>query len=220
MKRNAFGQLGPGFAPTCHRPFLRYFDGDNGGAGGGEPKEFKAPASQEELDRIVSERARRAEQKARDEERAKYADYESLKADAEQFRAANKPKPKDGDGKPEALSEEDIEKRIQERIDAREKEKDLELALERVGDQLDKALEGRAVSASKLFALDRKTLVGEDGKTVDAAALKKWVEDNSKEIEAPDPRRRQIPGQGERSDTTTGVDSGKSAYEKRHPKKN
>jgi hypothetical protein len=219
MKRNAFGQLGCSFAPAYHRPFLRYFDGENG-AGGGAPKEFKAPESQEELDRIVSERARRAEQKAREEERAKYSDYDDLKSDAEKFRAANapKPKPKPEDGKPETLTEEDVEKRIQERIDAREKEKDLELAIERVSDQLDKALEGRVVAASKLFALDRKTLVGSDGKTVDTAALKKWVEEHSTEAEAPN-RRRQIPGQGEQGETT-GLDSGKSAYEKRHPKKN
>lgn len=209
MKRNAFGQL-------IRSPYLRFVSDDDEKGGG---KEFKAPESQEELDRIVSDRARRAEQKARDEERAKFADYDSLKSDAEKFRAANAPKPKGETGKAEVLSEEDIEKRIQERIDAREKEKDLELAIERVGDQLDKALEGRTVTASKLFGLDRKTLVGADGKSVDTAALKKWVEENSTEVETSNTRRRQIPGQGEQGETT-GLDSGKSAYEKRHPKKN
>lgn len=215
MKRNAFGQLGCSFAPTHHRPFLRYFDGENGGAGGGEPKEFKAPASQEEFDRIVSDRARRAEQKAREEERAKFADYEDLKSDAEKFRAVTQPKPKDDDGKSTPLSQEDVDKRIEE---ARAADR-LELALERVSDQLDKALDGRTVSASKLFDLDRKQFVNEDGKTVNADALKKWVEENSKEIEAP--RRRQIPGQGERSGEANGgsVSAGRDLYDETHKKK-
>jgi len=215
MKLNAFGQLGCSFAPAYHRPFLRYFDGENG-AGGGAPKEFKAPESQEELDRIVSERARRAEQKAREDERAKYSDYDDLKSDAEKFRAVTQPKPKDDDGKPTPLSQEDVDKRIEE---ARAADR-LELALERVGDQLDKALEGRTVPASKLFALDRKSLVSEDGKNVDAEALKKWVDDNSTAVETPRPGRRPIPGQGDRDTNATGgsVQSGRDLYDDKHSK--
>jgi|GEM_PF-2677855 hypothetical protein len=215
MKRNAFGQLGCSFAPAYHRPFLRYFDGENG-AGGGAAKEFKAPESQEELDRIVSERARRAEQKAREEERAKFPDYDALKSDAEKFRAANAPKPKDNDGKTTPLSQEDVDKRIEE---ARAADR-LELALERVGDQLDKALEGRTVSASKLFALDRKTLVSQDGKNVDTEALKQWVEANSTAVETTEPRRRPIPGQGNRDTNATGgsVQSGRDLYDEKHSK--
>lgn len=206
MKRNAFGQL-------IRSPYLRFVSDDDEKGGG---KEFKAPESQEELDRIVSDRARRAEQKARDEERAKFADYDSLKSDAEKFRAANAPKPKDDDGKPVPLSQQDIDKRIEE---ARAADR-LELALERVNDGLDKALDGRAYSASKLFTLDRKQFVKEDGKTVDQDALTKWVKDNSTEIEAPNPRRRQIPGQGTRDTNATGgsVQSGRDLYDEKHSK--
>lgn len=206
MKRNAFGQL-------IRSPYLRFVADDDEKGGG---KEFKAPASQEELDRIVSDRARRAEQKAREEERAKYSDYDGLKSDAEKFRAVTQPKPKDDDGKPTPLSQEDVDKRIEE---ARAADR-LELALERVGDQLDKALEGRTVPASKLFALDRKSLVSEDGKNVDAEALKKWVDDNSTAVETPRPGRRPIPGQGDRDTNATGgsVQSGRDLYDEKHSK--
>lgn len=218
MKRNAFGQLGTAPAAPYHRPFLRYFapvDGEGGG--GGDGKEFKAPASQEELDRIVTDRVSRAERKARDEERAKFADYEEVKADAEKFRAANaaKPDPKPGD-KPAGVTETDVDKRINDALAAER----LELALERVADRLDKALEGRTYSASKLFGLDRKQFVAQDGKSVDEKAITEWVKDNSTEIEKSDPKRKPIPGQGERGETTPGIESGKAAYEKRHPKKN
>ncbi|ONI65635.1 hypothetical protein CSIV_04975 [Microbacterium sp. CSI-V] len=207
MKRNAFGQL-------IRSPYLRFADGDDDKGGG---KEFKPVESQEELDRIVSERARRAEQKAREEERAKFADYEDLKSDAEKFRAVTQPKPKDDDGKSTPLSQADVDKRIEE---ARAADR-LELALERVSDQLDKALDGRTVSASKLFDLDRKQFVNDDGKTVNADALKKWVEENSKEIETPDPRRRPIPGQGQRSGEANGgsVSAGRDLYDETHKKK-
>jgi hypothetical protein len=214
MKRNAFGQLGSQFAPAFHRPFLRYFAPVEGEGGG---KDFKAPESQEELDRIVTERATRAERKAREEERAKFPDYESLKADAEKFRAANAPKPGEKtDEKP--VSEDDVDKRINDALAAER----LELALERVNDGLDKALEGRTYAASKLFALDRKQFVKEDGKTVDTDALKDWVEKNSTAVETPDPKRRRgIPGQGDRDGNATGgsVQAGRDLYDEKHTKK-
>ncbi len=61
------------------------------------------------------------------------------------------------------MTETDVDKRITDALKAER----LELALERVNDGLDKALDGRAYSASKLFTLDRKQFVKEDGKTVD-----------------------------------------------------
>jgi len=218
MKRNAFGQLGTAPAAPYHRPFLRYFapvDGEGGG--GGDGKEFKAPASQEELDRIVTDRVSRAERKARDEERAKFADYEEVKADAEKFRAANaaKPDPKPGD-KPAGVTETDVDKRINDALAAER----LELALERVADRLDKALEGRTYSASKLFGLDRKQFVAQDGKSVDEKAIADWVKDNSTEVEVTDTKRRRIPGQGERDSNATGgsVSAGRDLYDENHKK--
>lgn len=221
MKRNAFGQLGTGCAATYHRPFLRYFapvDGEGGGGNGGEGEgagsgdsEFKPPASQEELDRIIADRVARASRSAREDERRKIA-------------SAAKPEGQSGDGaaktddKPNSgVSPDDVDKRINDALAAER----LELALERVNDGLDKALEGRTYAASKLFNLDRKQFVKEDGKTVDTAALTKWVEDNSKAAEQSDSKRRApLRGQGERDGNATGgsVQSGRDLYESEHKK--
>lgn len=216
MKRNAFGQLIP------VSPYIRFADNGGDGGGGGDNgtgKEFTPPASQEELDRIVTDRVSRAERRAREDERSKFADYDAYKADAEKYRAANAPKPKDKtEATPSGVSEDDVDKRINEAL-ANER---MELALERVNDRLDKALEGRSYSASALFGLDRKQFVKEDGKTVDADAIKTWVEANSKPIEAPKGRRH-IPGQGERdSGASAGnVQAGRDLYdsEKKKPRK-
>lgn len=51
-----------------------------GGDGGDQGNGFKAPASQAELDRIIGDRVAR--------ERAKFADYDALKAKAQQFDSA------------------------------------------------------------------------------------------------------------------------------------
>lgn len=219
MKRNAFGQLGVSSASHFYRPFLRYFapvdgeggdgDGEGGDGGSGDGgSEFTPPSSQEELDRIIASRVARAERSAREDERRKLT---------------QEPKPKgDGEGKANAhegaVSGDDVDKRINEALAAER----LELALERVNDGLDKALEGRTYAASKLFNLDRKQFVKEDGKTVDTGALKKWVDENSKEIESTDSKgRRPIPGQGSRDANATGgsVSSGRDLYHETHKKK-
>ncbi|WP_449408007.1 hypothetical protein [Microbacterium maritypicum] len=212
FKRNAFGQLfGIG------HPTLR-FAGEGDGGGGNDDK-YTPPATQEEFNRIISERAARADRQARDDERSKFPDYDSYKADAEKFRAAeaaNKPKGKTDDDTPSGVSEEDVDKRINDAL-AGER---LELALERVNDQLDKALEGRTFAASALITLDRKQFV-KDGKAADTEAIKEWVEKNSKEIEKADPKRRQIPGQGDRDSNASGgsVSSGRDLYNDTHKKK-
>lgn len=211
MKRNAFGQLF-GYAT----PSLRFAGAGDGGGGGG--KEYTPPATQEDFDKIVTERAARAERQAREDERSKFADYDSLKADAEKFRAAEaaaKPKPKTDDDAPKGVSEGDVDERITTALAAR----DLELGLERVNDQLDKALEGRTFAASQVLGLDRKQFV-KDGKFADADAIKEWVEKNSTEIEKVETRRRQIPGQGDRDSNATGgsVQSGRDLFNDQKPK--
>lgn len=215
MKRNAFGQLGYQFAPAFHRPFLRYFAPVEGEGGGGEGpgesgggSEFKPPASQEEFNRIIADRVSRAERSAREDERRKITEAAKPEGQGE-------PKPK-GDEKPTGVSETDVDKRINDALAAER----LELALERVNDGLDKALEGRTYAASKLFALDRKQFVKEDGKTVDTDALSTWVKDNSTAVETPDPRRRPIPGQGTRDASATGgsVQAGRDLYDEKHSK--
>lgn len=210
MKRNAFGQLGPAFAPTHHRPFLRYFapvEGEGGGGDGGN--EFKAPTSQEELDKLINGAVART-----------HKQYEGLKEKAGKWdahEAAQKPKPEPKpEGATSGVTEDDVDKRINDALAA----KDLELAQERVSDRLDKALEGRTFSASALFTLDRKQFV-KDGKTVDDAAIKDWVEKNSTAIEAVDPKRRRLPGQGQRDTNATGgsVQAGRDLYNETHSKK-
>lgn len=218
MKRNAFGQLGIGFAPAFHRPFLRYFapvdgggqggsgsgDGDgsgDGGKGGDDGGDADRKFTQEDVDRIVADRLARASRPKSD----------------------GQPKPKDDDartsGKPEGeqptgVSADDVQKRIDDALAAERKE----LALERVTDQLEKALDGRTYAASKLFALDRSQFIGEDGKTVATAKLQKWVDDNSEEGAAPSRRLR---AQGTRDANASGgsVSAGRDLYDDTHKKK-
>lgn len=199
-KRNAFGQI------VLH-PYIRFFTDDNGGGGGGAGgNEFTPPATQEDLDKIINGAVARTHKQyeGHDDLKAKAARWEEHEA-AEA--AKNKPKT---DETPSGVSEEDVDKRINDALAA----KDLELAIERVSDRLDKALDGRVFSASKLFSLDRKQFVKEDGKTVDADAISEWVEKNSTESEAPKSRNR-IRGQGERDANATGgsVQAGRDLFD-------
>lgn len=199
MKRNAFGQLVPA------NPRLRFFaPTDDAGTGG--DSEFKAPESQEELNKLINGAVART-----------HKQYEPLKEKASKWDAheaeSNKPKPVEptdkSSDKPSSLSTDDVQKQINDALAAERKE----LALERVSDRLDKALEGRNVSASKLFALDREQFIKDDGKNVDHDALKTWVEENSTEVAGPAPRR--LRGQGERDSNVTGgsVQAGRDLFD-------
>lgn len=200
MKRNAFGQLVPA------NPRLRFFaPTDDTGTGG--DSEFKAPESQEELNKLINGAVART-----------HKQYEPLKEKASKWDAHEaetiKPKP---DEKPNdktneqssGVSTDDVTKQINAALAAERKE----LALERVSDRLDKALEGRNVSASKLFALDREQFIKDDGKNVDQDALKTWVEENSTEVAGPSPRR--LRGQGERDSNAIGgsVQAGRDLFD-------
>ncbi|MBS1674571.1 MAG: hypothetical protein JSS74_11475 [Actinobacteria bacterium] len=214
MKRNAFGQLIPS---GLHLRFFAPIDGEGtGGDGGGA--EYTPPATQEDLNKIVNERIAR--------ERKKFDGYEDFKAKAAKWEAHEaaeaakgaEPKPTDkADEKPTGLSEAEVQKRID---DARAADR-LELALDRVNDALDKALEGRTFAASLLITLDRKQFVAEDGKSVDATALADWVKGHTTEAEKPEPeKRRRLPGQGERGSSATGgsVSAGRDLYDDNHKK--
>ena len=210
MKRNAFGQL-------ILSPHLVSFNDDAGAGGDGGEGDgagnggdgFKPPATQEELDRIIAQRVSRAERNAREDERRKLADAKPKGDDG-----GDKAKP---DDKPAGLSDDDVDKRISEALAAER----LTLALERVNDGLDKALEGRTYAASKLFNLDREQFVKDDGKTVDTEKLQKWVRENSTEVEGDAKRRRGPRGQGERDSNATGgsVSAGRDLYDENHTKK-
>lgn len=200
MKRNAFGQLVPA------NPRIRFFAPAEGEGGGGS--EFKAPESQEALDKIVNDRLAR--------ERKRFDGFDDFKAKAEKWdahEAHSKPeekKPTDKtDEKPAGITSDDVQKQIDDARAADRKE----LALERIADRLDKALENRNVSASKLFALNREQFIASDGKSVDDEKLKEWVEENSTETIGPSPRR--LRGQGERDSNVTGgsVQAGRDLYD-------
>lgn len=203
MKRNAFGQLVPA------NPRLRFFAPADDTGKGDDDKGFKAPESQEELDKLINGAVART-----------HKQYEQIKEKATKWDAheAESNKPKDDDTKPKdapaGVSEDDVDKRIQEALAA----KDKELAVERVSDRLDKALEGRSFSASKLFSLDRTQFVKDDGKTVDTDAITEWVEKNSTELATPNRRLR---GQGERDSNATGGSSqaGRDLYDEIHKKR-
>lgn len=202
MKRNAFGQI-------AYSPLVRFVNepGDEGGGGDGDSAGkdgFTPPATQEELNRIIADRVARAERRAREDERGKLTP-----------KPAEKPAEKEPAGeKPSGVSETDVDKRIQDALSAER----LELAMERVSDRLDKQLEGRSFSASKLFGLDRSQFVKDDGKTVDDAKLADWVKQNSTEQAAPSRRLR---GQGERGSSVSGgsVSAGRDLYDETHKKK-
>lgn len=190
MKRNAFGQI-------IHSPHLRFA---TEGAEGGGGKEYTPPATQEDLDKLINSAVGRT-----------HKQYEDVKAKADKWDAHEQvqkpaPEPKPGDA-PAGVSETDVDKRIADALAA----KDKELAVERVGDALDKALEGRVFSAAKLLGLDREQFV-KDGKHVDTDALKKWVDDNSHEGAA---ASRRLRGQGERTSQTTGgsVQAGRDRFD-------
>ncbi len=153
-----------------------------------------------------------------DEKKFSQADVDRIVADrlARQQRQQDKPKPeapKPKDEQPKALTEEDVQRRIDDALATR----DADFALERAGIALDKALDGRVFSASAIRALDMKQFV-KDGKT-DDAAIKTWVEKNSTEGER---KVRRDPGQGQRGSTSTGgaVSAGRDLFDnEKKPKK-
>lgn len=71
--------LGAHFEPTWHRPFLRYFDGEQGGAGGdgqGDGEQEAKTFTQDEVNTLIKDRLA---QQAKN----KFGDYDDLKAKAD-----------------------------------------------------------------------------------------------------------------------------------------
>lgn len=177
---------------------------------------FTAPASQEELDKLIN--------KATAKVHERYKGFDDIKAKAEkaddlesELATLRKPEPKPkGDDIPTGLAPEEVDKRINDAIEKTRAEDRAELALERATDALDKALTGRTFEPGKVLTLDRTKFV-KDG-AVDAEAIKEWVEANS--TEAPKPRTFDR-GQGERDGSASGgsVQAGRDAYKPRSQKK-
>lgn len=203
MKRNAFGQLIPA------SNYIRFADGDGAGAEGGGKTDTDADRTftQADIDRIVADRASRADRAAREDERKKFEDYDSLKADAEKFRAAKDEKKTPDEKLDERLTA--AEQRAQQAADDNAKLRE-ELLTERVQSAYKSAATGRALNPEAVFAFNPKSFVN-DG-AVDANAIKEWVEKNS--TEAPKGQQR-VPGQGDRDSNATGgsVQSGRDLFD-------
>lgn len=122
--------------------------------------EFKAPASQEELDRIIGARL--------DRERAKYADYDDIKAKATEF------------DKAQEASKTELQK-IADRAEAAEKERDQLRAA---------SLRSEVALAKGLNANQAKRLVGTTKEELEADA-DELLNDlaSSKPSHKPDPKR-------------------------------
>lgn len=180
---------------------------------------FTPPASQEDLDKLINGATAKVHKRYEgfDTFKTKAERADELEAEVAKLKGDGEPEQKPEKGHaPAGLSQEDVDKRINEAIEKTRKEERAELALDRATDALDKALTGRTFEASKLLTLDRKQFVKDDA--IDAEAIKDWVEKNSAE----GPRKRPFdPGQGGRDASSGGgsVSAGKDLYDQRHPKK-
>jgi len=195
MKRNAFGQL------VLH-PYIRLADSGAEGS-----SEFKAPESQEALDKLIQERVARAERKAKDEAAAKFADYEDLKAKAAKVVEDENAKKSPDEKLDERLTA--AEQRAQQAEENANKLRE-ELLNERVQAAFKSAANGRALTPDAVFAFNPKTFVN-DG-SVDTDAIKEWVEKNSTEVKA---GQQKVPGQGDRDANASGgsVQSGRDLFD-------
>lgn len=179
--------------------------GGGGGAGeGGKPDDkggaddkYTPPASQADLDRIVSERLAR--------ERSKFSNYDQLKKDSEELEKLRK----------ETQSE--TEKAIEKAREEGRTEVQTVLTAERVKHALDKALSGRTLnSPSVLLDLDRTQFV-KDG-AVDADAVKTWVDANSAEASKQQPKDRSQGGRDANAGSGS-VSAGRDLYTERKSSK-
>ena len=195
MKRNAFGQL-------TLPPHIRL--ADDGAEGGGDgDKTF----TQADIDRIVADRAARAERAAREDERKKFSDYEDLKAKAAKLSEIQNSAKTDDEKLDERLTA--AEQRAQQAIEDANKLRN-ELLNERVQSAFKSAASGRALTPDAVFGFNQQSFI-KDG-VVDTDAIKDWVEKNSTETKAGQPR---VPGQGDRDGNASGgtVQAGRDLYD-------
>ncbi len=197
MHRNAFGQL-------VFPPHFRFVTDEVGGGGGSE---FKAPESQEALDKIIQDRVARAEKKAKDEVSAQFKDYGDLKAKADKLAEIENGKKTPDEQLDARLTA--AEQRAQKAEDDAAKIR-AELIGERVQSTFKTALNGRALTGDALFGFKSEAFVT-DG-AVDSDAIKAWVEANSTEVK---PGQQKVPGQGDRDANASGgsVQSGRDLYD-------
>jgi len=172
-------------------------DGADDANKGADKTNFTAPASQEELDRIISARLAR-------ERATKFGDYDDLKKKAEELDSL-KEKSKTAD-----------QKAIDAAKDEGRNEVRAVLAAERVSNALAKALAGRIPDAAALLDLDRSQFI-KDG-TANTELIDAWVQEHSTEVEKQQ-KKKGDPGQGRQDEGNGSITAGQSAYEARHPRK-
>jgi hypothetical protein len=203
--------LGPQFPSPSYRPFLRYFDGEQGGgAGGSDDPGF--PKDTPVKDMTVEQQAAYWKHQSRRHEGRVNA-YGNLTPEQVQ-----------------ALQQENQNLKQQSQSEA---DKAIEAAREEGRNEvrpllnrtlgstaLEKALQNRVPDAGALIGLDPTQFV-KDGK-VDADAIKTWVEDNSEPTQAKQEKRKPIDmGQGPRDEVTPSAgDRGRGEAARRFPKKN
>lgn len=169
-----------------------------GGAGGGS--EYKAPESQEELNRIIADRLSR--------ERDKFKDYDALKEKAGKYDAAQ------SNGAGGAGQGGDVTAQLQQ-FEQRV------TAAETTAQQTQQTLaETQAELARKDVALTKGIAAAQ--LPLLTASTPEELEKQADAILALTRGNGVIPGQGGSGsgDSKTGLDAGRAEWEKRHPKKN
>ncbi|QJU54343.1 hypothetical protein SCB71_14450 [Herbiconiux sp. KACC 21604] len=198
---------------------IRFFfpAGDEGtGGGGGNDNGDEKTLTQAEADAIVEQRLAR--------ERKKFDGFDDFKVKASKWDAHEAAQARDqkggdksGDGKggqqPTGLSDADVQQRIDDALAAERTKSGSKL----VSIALDKALEAKTVSPSKLLSFTASDYVTPEG-DVDEQKLSDWVKENT--TDAPEPRPRRDPSQGQRDSSANGgsVQSGRDRYAERHKK--
>jgi hypothetical protein len=180
---------------------IRFLDDPNdptGGSGAGGGTTYKAPESQEELDRIISDRLGR--------ERDKFKDYDALKTKAEQFDRLQQSGA--GSGQPADVTAQlqQFEQRV--------------TAAETTATQTQTQLtETQTELARKDVALDKG--IAKEQLPLLTATTKEELEKQADAILALTRGSGRVPGQGGGGgNAPSGLDAGRAEWEKRHPKKN
>ncbi|PZE66902.1 hypothetical protein [Curtobacterium sp. MCBD17_021] len=201
-------------SPTCYGPRklsrldlmgIRFVDDPNdptGGSGAGGGTGYKAPESQEELDRIITARLQRQEASLNE----RYKDFDSLKSKAEQFDRLQQSGA--GSGQPADVTAQlqQFEQRV--------------TAAETTATQTQTQLtETQTELARKDVALDKG--IAKEQLPLLTATTKEELEKQADAILALTRGSGRVPGQGGGGgNAPSGLDAGRAEWEKRHPKKN
>jgi hypothetical protein len=174
---------------------IRFIEGEGDGSGAGDENKFTPPATQADLDKILSGAVARTHKQ--------YEGFEDYKSKAEQFdKLADDKKTPDQRAIDEAREEGRAEVRAV-------------LAGERVKSAFDAALKGRTLDAAALLDFDRSKFI--KGDAADSEAITKWITANSTEVKTGNGRD---PGQGNRGDThPVAGERGKAEAARRFAKK-